>query len=217
MASMNSPLAVGVLAALVLSVTSAAGQSCPAGMPASPWPGPAFVPTANCRGWVPATHPDAGQTTPRPTGILPPFALIEQDIYTGLEGLPASISAFGGHGLRSLRGWAVDCAMGRQPPVLKIVETKPDGTVRDIPITDDAWSPTQSRADIQAAFGAACPAVFSPRAVEGRPAGPDDRFGWFLQLDAPITEMGVHTFTVIWSWPSLQHSGSSSLSVRIVP
>src|ERR1051326_5299423 len=30
---------------------------CPAGKPATPSPGPAFVPTFDCNGWVPANHP----------------------------------------------------------------------------------------------------------------------------------------------------------------
>src|SRR4051794_17490115 len=30
---------------------------CPAGQPATPSPGPGFVPTDDCNGWVPAGHP----------------------------------------------------------------------------------------------------------------------------------------------------------------
>jgi hypothetical protein len=30
---------------------------CPSGQPSAPFPGPGFVPTADCNGWVPANHP----------------------------------------------------------------------------------------------------------------------------------------------------------------
>ena len=43
-----------VTCAVLLSASGATAQSCPPGHPSAPWPGPAFVPTANCQGWVPA-------------------------------------------------------------------------------------------------------------------------------------------------------------------
>ena len=43
----------------VMTVSAASTTSCPAGQPASPQPDPGFVPTADCQGWVPASHPDA--------------------------------------------------------------------------------------------------------------------------------------------------------------
>jgi hypothetical protein len=46
-----------------MSVTAGAFDPCPAGTPASPSPGPSFVPTQNCDGWVPADHPLARKDT----------------------------------------------------------------------------------------------------------------------------------------------------------
>ena len=43
---------------------------CPAGQPATPSPGPGFVPTEDCNGWVPANHPIArrnGGASPAPS------------------------------------------------------------------------------------------------------------------------------------------------------
>src|SRR3954468_11148099 len=40
---------------------------CPAGQPATPSPGPGFVPTQDCSGWVPVNHPLAR----RPGGVSP--------------------------------------------------------------------------------------------------------------------------------------------------
>ena len=37
--------------------TTATDDACPAGQPASPFPGPDFVPTQDCQGWVPRGHP----------------------------------------------------------------------------------------------------------------------------------------------------------------
>jgi hypothetical protein len=55
-----------------IPVHAAAAQSpqdfgCPAGKPGSPSPGPAFVPSQDCEGWVPANHPLAH----RPVGAPP--------------------------------------------------------------------------------------------------------------------------------------------------
>lgn len=49
---------------------TAAAQTagCPAGQPASASPGPGFVPTLDCQGWVPANHPLARPTTPTTPG-----------------------------------------------------------------------------------------------------------------------------------------------------
>ncbi len=196
---------------VLLSFGSASAQTCPTGSPATPWPGPAFVPTADCRGWVPANHPGAGTFLPPPTGEMPPASLASQDIYTRLDGLPAQVSA--SQGIRSLQGWAVDCALGSFPPVIRITETKPDGSSRDVP-NDYFYAPGQSRADVQAAIGSACPAVYNVPSQSGG-LGSNQAFGWTLQLRTPIQEVGVHTFTVTFSWPSKNHSGSSSVSVTI--
>ncbi len=45
---------------------------CPAGQPAMPSPGPGFVPTEDCNGWVPANHPIArrnGGAPPAPSAL----------------------------------------------------------------------------------------------------------------------------------------------------
>lgn len=206
---------VVVAAVLCLARAASAQTTCPAGMPASPWPGPAFVPTADCQGWVPANHPLAGPVVAPPTGEMPPGALISQNIYAGLEGLPTSVSASAG-GIRSFSGWAVDCALGTLPPVMKLTETKPDGSSRDIP-NDYFLTTPISRPDIQGAIGPACPAVYNAPATDGSGLGPQTGFGWSMLVRSPITELGVHTFTITWTWPSKGHSGSSSKSVTIVP
>ena len=36
---------------------SPAESGCPSGQPAAPFPGPGFVPTEDCNGWVPSNHP----------------------------------------------------------------------------------------------------------------------------------------------------------------
>lgn len=195
---------VGLIVLFFASTASA--QTCPVGSPATPWPGPAFVPTSDCKGWVPANHPTASALLPAPSGETPPVSLVGQDIYTKLEGLPAQVSA--AQGIRSLQGWAVDCALGSYPPVMKIVETKPDGSSREIP-NDYFYAPGQPRADVQAAIGGACPAVYHA------PLGANQAFGWSLQLRTPIQELGVHTFTVTFSWPVQGHSGASSVTVTI--
>jgi hypothetical protein len=61
---------------------------CPAGHPASPSPGPTFVPTQDCSGWVPPDHPLARRTgsppsTPAGPPAVPPAA--------GAGGCPAGM------------------------------------------------------------------------------------------------------------------------------
>jgi hypothetical protein len=196
-----------------LMAAPASAQTCPTGQPASAWPGPAFVPTADCQGWVPANHPSASANLPRPTGEMPPAALVAQDIYTNLEGLPSQTNA--STGIRSFGGWAVDCALGSFPPVIKITETKPDGSSRDVP-NDYFYAPGLPRPDVQAAIGGACPAVYNVPSQSGG-LGSNQSFGWTLQLRTPIQEVGVHTFTVTFSWPQRGHSGASSVTVTIFP
>lgn len=68
--------------------TPMAPASCPAGQPPTPSPGPGFVPTTDCLGWVPANHPLArtGSSQPEqlvasaafPTILLPPGYTIEK-------------------------------------------------------------------------------------------------------------------------------------------
>lgn len=204
-----------VLSVTILTARAASAQTCPPGQPASPWPGPAFVPTADCRGWVPANHPLAAPIAPAPTGIMPPAALVAQDIYSALEGLPATVSASAG-GIRAFSGWAVDCALGNFPPSFKLTETKPDGSTREIP-NDFFWNTNISRPDIQASIGGSCPAVYNVPASDGSGLGPYAGFGWTLLLRSPITEIGVHTFTLTMAWPAKGHSGAFSKSLTIVP
>lgn len=208
-------------AACVLSFVSNASAACPAGQPAAPWPGPGFVPTTNCQGWVPRNHPLAMPDDPTPsaplpvppTGLMPPATLAAQGVYTALE-LPAQVSARAG-GLTALRGWAVDCALGLFPPSLELREVKPDGSTRQIP-NDYFWVPWIPRPDVQAAIGPACPAVYTALSPDPTIRGSND-FGWTLQLRTPITELGAHVFTVISAWPPQGHAGSSSVVVTIVP
>lgn len=208
-------LAAFGIGVVLLSALSASAQTCPPGQPSSPWPGPAFVPTADCQGWVPANHPQAPTTIhlPGPTGEVP--AAAAQNIYSGFTGVPATVRASQG-GLQAIAGWATDCALGTFPPAFKLIEVKPDGSSREIP-NDYFWVSTSDRPDIQAAVGAACPAVYNVPLSDGNSAGPNTRFGWSMLFRSPITELGVHTFTVIASWPSKNHSGSSSVAVTIVP
>ena len=69
LASAGSSLAIGTL----VGPGEAAAQTdgCPAGQPSSPFPGPGFVPTTDCQGWVPADHPLA-RTGRRPDPSPPP-------------------------------------------------------------------------------------------------------------------------------------------------
>lgn len=202
-------------ATLVLLARPAGAQTvCPPGHPSAPWPGPAFVPTADCQGWIPANHPMAPQAPPTagPSGEMPPASLVGQAIYTAIE-MPTTVSAAGG-GIRAIGGWAVDCALGAYPPVIRVTETKPDGSTRDIP--NDYFYGIVPRADVQAGIGGACPAVYHMPASDGADLGPNQLFGWGFALRSPITEIGVHTFTVVFAWPAQLHSGSSSIAVNIV-
>lgn len=59
----NAAVAAGILAA-------GGPVSCPPGRPPTPRPSPAFVPTADCLGWVPSNHPLAGSGP----AVFDPFA-----------------------------------------------------------------------------------------------------------------------------------------------
>lgn len=68
-------------------VPTLAQSPCPAGKPPGPNPGPAFVPTANCEGWIPANHPDApGMPTNTPE---------RQRITKGFEIAPVPLNLVG--------------------------------------------------------------------------------------------------------------------------
>lgn len=200
------------MAIFVVSARLASAQACPPGQPSSPWPGPLFVPSADCRGWVPANHPQAPTVAhqPAPTGEVPTLAA--QDIYSGFTGVSAVVDAR--VGLRAIAGWAVDCALGTMPPKFRLTERKPDGSTRDVP-NDFFWTSSDARPDVQSAVGASCPAVYNVPALDGARLGANDGFGWSLLFRSPIVEPGVHTFTVIWEWPAQRHSGSSSISVTV--
>jgi hypothetical protein len=68
-----------------------ADAGCPAGQPPPPFPGPGFVPTQDCKGWVPANHPLA-----RPAGGPPaaPAPLGSFGCPTGTPSTPSPGSAF---------------------------------------------------------------------------------------------------------------------------
>lgn len=196
---------LAALAALALAVPAAA--QC---IPPTPRPAPFFVPTADCQGWVPETHPSA----PVPPAPLPAAAqtvLAPQGIYAELE-VPASVSA--GIGITMLAGWAVDCALGNYPPVLRLIEQKPDGSVREVP-NDYFYQAGADRPDVQARVGDICPAVYNTPASDGTLMGPNIKFGWSLRLRSPITELGRHVFTAIFSWPAQNHAGSASVVVDV--
>jgi len=205
---------ISLILFLLLSTIASAqptNYGCPAGTPAAPWPGSIFVPTTNCQGWVPANHPLARrpvpqqpEPTPAPVGAF----VAAQDIYSKLE-LPSVTRV-----ITSIQGWAVDCQLGTRPPVIRLVETKPDGSMREIP--NDFFFTQSIRTDVQQNIRDLCPAVLNAPAGDGSGGlGPMDQFGWSLALKTPITEPGQHTFTAVWSWPSQQHSGSSTVTVTI--
>lgn len=50
---------------------STAHTTCPAGQPSSPRPDPSFVPTQDCMGWVPPSHPQARSAAGGPGGTPP--------------------------------------------------------------------------------------------------------------------------------------------------
>jgi hypothetical protein len=164
---------------------------------------------------VPANHPLAqgSDVLPPPSGVVP--AAAAQAIYAVLEGLPATVSASGG-GIRSFQGWAVDCALGTLPPSMKLMETKPDGSTREVP-NDFNFITNVQRFDVQAEIGGSCPAVYHVPLTGGGDGGSFAGFGWSFQLRSPITEVGTHTFTLTWAWPAQGHSGATSKTVNIVP
>jgi hypothetical protein len=199
----------GLLAlACLLLASVASAQSgpdylgCPAGTPASYWPGPYFVPDTTCQGWVPRDHPMAR----RPAALT-----TAQEIYGRIE-FPSS----GGRvsSITSLSGWAFDCALGTFPPVIRIVETKPDSSLREVP-NDFHYVTNIARPDVHVAFRDTCPAMRNVPASDGSGLGYYDLFGWSLSLRSPVTEPGVHTFTVTFAWPSKNHAGSMAVSVIV--
>lgn len=194
------------LACLIPVGAAAQTFDCPAGSPATLSPGPSFVPTYDCRGWVPANHPAAKQpiTTTVTRGEIPSPNLVTQDIATALE-FPRSGQTY--RSVTTISGWALDCALGSFPPVIRIVETKPDGSLREIPNTS-FYTPNIQRGDVQAAYSGACPAVYNS------PLGANAGFGWTLPVTA-ITEPGTHTITVTFAWPAQNHAGSASASFVI--
>src|SRR3954468_21270421 len=77
-----------------LPVHAAAAQSpqdfgCPAGKPASPSPGPAFVPSQDCEGWVPPNHPLARHPGAAPPG--PPPSPSPSAPPAGADGCPPGL------------------------------------------------------------------------------------------------------------------------------
>jgi hypothetical protein len=217
-----SSLACGLCLLASVMVTAAAQQpntGCPAGQPAAPWPGAGFVPTFNCQGWVPANHPLAKPPAePTPNPVTPPLPQdVEQRYIYGRIEVPATptVSRAAG-GITQLSGWAVDCVLGTFPPLIKFIEVKPDGSTREVP-PGIHYQPATTRPDVQTAVRSTCPAVLNVPLADGSFGGPSVQFGWHLPLASPITELGLHTFTVIWTWPSQLHSGSASIVVNIVP
>ena len=191
---------VALLLLLLPSAVSAQDPlGCPAGTPRAFWPGPYFVPDSTCQGWVPRDHPLAK----RGSQVAP-----TQDILTQIEH-PRSTGA----PITALSGWALDCKLGTFPPVFRLLETKPDGSVREIP-NSAHWNVGEARPDVHLAQRLACPAVLNVPLADGTGGGYNDRFGWSL-LVAPITEPGVHTFTVLFAWPAQNHAGSSTISVVV--
>jgi hypothetical protein len=51
---------------------NASNGGCPPGQPAAPQPGPGFVPTQDCQGWVPANHPAARGAAGAPSASSAP-------------------------------------------------------------------------------------------------------------------------------------------------
>lgn len=205
----------GIAAALVLGGCLTAGTAygqdygCQVGMPSSPRPGPTWVPTLDCQGWVPPDHPIAREPV-APTIIDTVPAAIAQDIYTRIEYPPAMVYG----SISQVSGFAVDCRLGSYPPILHLIETKPDGSTREIPLTF-YYEPGQPRGDVQTLFRDVCPAVLNVPSTDGRGLEPNDRFGFRVLLQSPISERGLHIFTAQYSWPGQGHAGSSSVSVTI--
>jgi hypothetical protein len=199
------------------SIAHAQTFDCPQGMPASLYPGPAFVPSLDCQGWVPANHPLARRPVSTPAPPVAPPAIEERVVYAKIETPTAggTFSASAG-GISQIGGWALDCPLGTMPPVMRVVETKPDGSLREVPNDFQSVFPF-GRPDIQAAFTVACPAVLNVPDSQGHSLGANDAFGWLLRLRSPVTEIGVHTFTATFAWPTQNHAGSTAISVIIVP
>jgi hypothetical protein len=192
-----------LVVAFALVASPASAQDC---TPTSLRPGPAFVPTADCLGWVTVSHPLARKAvTPAPVELG-----LTQDVFVRIDSPRANASG----AVTSISGWALDCSLGSLPPEMRIVETKPDGSTREVP-NDFFPNLGSARPDVQNAYAGQCPAVLNAPDSFGNSLGPNDRFGWSIALRSPITERGVHTFTAIFSWPSKGHSGSTSVSVNI--
>jgi hypothetical protein len=113
-------------------------------------------------------------------------------------------------GITSLMGWAFDCSVGVMPTNLHVYETKPDGSSREIvPVRVRPVS----RPDVVAAFAPSCPTLRPSYAY----------VGWAFDVDSPITEIGIHVFSVQFSWPKgildppEYHAGTASVAVNVVP
>lgn len=204
---------ITVIGFVILVSGSARAQDygCPTGQPTAFKPGADWVPTQDCQGWVPPSHPLARKIV---TPVVPPplpSAVEARTIYARIEspndgGTVTSIQA--------VSGWAVDCALGSFPPILRLLETKPDGSIREIP---QNYFPEfyVARPDVQSAVRATCPAVDHVPASDGRDLGPENRFGFVIRLMTPVTEPGLHVFTAQFAWPAQNHAGSASVSVRV--
>lgn len=71
--------------------------ACPAGQPASPSPGPGFVPTQDCQGWVPSSHPQArgtGTSTPSSSASSSPSSAVAADCPPGQPSSPPPAADF---------------------------------------------------------------------------------------------------------------------------
>src|SRR5207247_3600772 len=98
----------------VLVILGMAGQAiaqdyrCPIGQPAAFKPGPEWVPTADCNGWVPPNHPLAKLPVIIDPVVPPVPVMAVQDIYSRIEW--PNGSAVGS--VTQIQGWALDCIMG---------------------------------------------------------------------------------------------------------
>lgn len=200
------------LAVLLLpSAVYAQGNAhCIPGQPSSPWPGPLFVATLDCQGWVPMNHPAAPPQDPPAQPAVPAVLSASQDVIVVIETPRATPTG----PISLVSGWALHCRLGSLPPVMNIVETKPDGSRRELPNNFFAVQGAR-RPDVQTAYRGTCPAVMNAPAADGGSLGPNDQFGWSISLRSPITEPGEHTFTAIFTWPGQGSSGSSSVTVTV--
>lgn len=199
-----------VVLLLPATVYAQGNAHCSPGQPSSPWPGPLFVATFDCKGWVPSNHPLAPppETPAQPT--VPAVLAATQDVIVVIESPRATPTG----AISSVSGWALHCRLGSLPPVMTIVERKPDGSERTLP-TD--FFPVQGieRPDVQTAYRQTCPAVMNAPSSTGAGLGPNVQFGWSIQLRSPIAEPGEHTFTAIFAWPGQNSSGSASVTVTV--